>query len=79
MKHQLAIYLLSLIALSASAQERGGQVQIPLELYNQLIETTRTPTPRPAPLNFALGSAAVRVSVASVESRSVAEVTVTLP
>jgi len=79
MKYTLAIYLLSLIALSASAQERGGQVQIPLELYNQLIETTRTPTPRPAPLNFALGNAAVRVSVASVESRSVAEVTVTLP
>src|SRR3990172_5733636 len=68
MKHQLAIYLLSLIALSASAQERGGQVQIPLELYNQLIETTRTPSPRPAPLNFPPGNAAVPPTVTPAAS-----------
>jgi len=63
MKRTLAICLLSLVSRSALAQERDGQVQIPLALYNQLIETTRTPTQRPAPLNFALGNAAVRVRV----------------
>ncbi len=79
MKRTLAICLLSLISRLASAQERGGQVQIPLDLYNQLIETTRTPTQRPAPLSFALGNAVVRVSVSSIESRPVAEVGVSLP
>jgi len=79
MKYTLAICLLALVSPAAAAQEKGGQVQIPLDLYNQLIETTRTPTQRPAPLNFALGNATLRVSVASIESRPVAEVTVSLP
>ena len=79
MKHTLAICLLALVSRGAAAQEHGGQVQIPLDLYNQLIETTRTPAQRPAPLNVALGNAAVRVSVAAIGSRPVAEVSVSLP
>jgi hypothetical protein len=79
MKCTLAICLLALVSRGAAAQERGGQVQIPLEIYTQLIEATRTPAQRRAPLNFALGSATLRVSVASIEGRPVAEVTVSLP
>ncbi len=81
MKRMLAICLSTLIPAFAAADERtssAGQVQIPLDLYNQLIETTRGPIERPAPLGFALGSAVVRVSVAAAESRPVAEVNVSL-
>ncbi len=79
MKRTLLLCLLSSIPLPARAQDPGGQVQIPLALYNQLIETTRTPAQRPAPLNFALGNATVRVSVASLQGRPIAEVEVSLP
>ncbi len=46
MKRTLAICLLSLIPLSAAAlMMRSGQARsrFPWTLYNQLIETTRTP------------------------------------
>ncbi|HEY7818737.1 MAG TPA: hypothetical protein VIG29_11000, partial [Vicinamibacteria bacterium] len=81
MKRTLALCLLSLVPLTADADETpgpAGQVQIPLALYNQLIESTRAPGQRPAPLSFALGNAVVRVSVASTEGRPVAEVAVSL-
>lgn len=79
MKSTLAICLLGLLSVGAAADERPGQVQIPLDVYNQLIESTRAPGQRPAPLGFALGNAAVRVSVASIDGRPVAEVAVSLP
>jgi len=78
MKSTLAICLLSLLTLPVSAEERSGQVQIPLEVYNNLIELTRGPGHRPAPLGFALGSATVRVGVSSTEGRAVAEVSISL-
>jgi hypothetical protein len=78
----------SLFALAAFAtkveaqtqQDAPGQVRLPLDLYNQLIEQSRNPAPRPrpAPVNFALGSASVNVQVSTTEPRASAEVTVTL-
>jgi hypothetical protein len=79
MKSTLAICLLSLISHAAATDEGSGQVQIPLDVYNQLIESTRVPGQRPAPLGFALGNASLRVSVASIDGRPVAEVSVSLP
>jgi hypothetical protein len=79
MKRILLVWLLSFVPLPSFASQDGrGQVQIPLDIYNQLIESTRTPVSR-APLNFALGSALVNVRVASMEPRPIAEVSVTLP
>jgi hypothetical protein len=79
MKRILSICALSLLPLSSFASQDGkGQVQIPIDVYNQLIESTRNPVAR-APLNFALGSAVVNVRVASTEPRPFAEVSVTLP
>jgi hypothetical protein len=68
-------------AWSAHAQEDPpGQVRIPLDVYNQLVEQGRNPVPRPrpAPVNYALGSASVNVRVATTEPRASAEVTATL-
>jgi hypothetical protein len=78
MKRTLAICLLSLIPLTAKGQDRGGQVQIPLDLYNQLIEAMRGPAQRPAPLGYGLGSATLRVGVTSTSGRAVAEISVLL-
>jgi hypothetical protein len=80
-RRQLLSCALALVTSAALAEsEKPGQVQIPLELYNQLIEQTRTPIePRlPAPMNYALGNAQVSIRVGSTEPRPSAEVTVTL-
>lgn len=60
-------------ALAGSKQEQTeptpGQVTLPLELYQQLLESTRRPfqPPRPAPASYALGTARVTATVSSVE------------
>lgn len=47
----------------------GGQVEIPLELYNQLLEGSRQPVQivPAAPARYALGKAEVRVTVAATD------------
>ena len=81
MKQKLLSFALAFLASAAIAQDdKPRQVQIPLELYNQLIEQTRTPieTTRPAPVNYALGNAQVTVRVSSTDPRPSADVHVTL-
>ncbi len=54
----------------------NGLVELPLEVYNRLIETARDPTvpPRPAPAGYALGNAQVTVTVDAQQPRLSAEV-----
>jgi len=56
---------------------RPGQVQLPLEIYTQLMQQAQASDQR-APVNFALGNARVNVSVGSTEPAASAEVSVTL-
>lgn len=75
--------LLIVVAWPLLAQEAGGdgngQVEIPLDLYNQLVESSRpTEPPRPAPARFALGNATMRAKVWT-EPKPGAEITMTLP
>ena len=58
----------------------SGQVQLPLDVYTQLIALVRqpTPTPRPVPASYAIGDARMHVDVASGSQRTVATVTVDL-
>ena len=61
----------------AEAQEAGdGRVQIPLEIYNQLVSASERPTEAPA--GYALGSAQLNVRVELLEGRASAEVRATL-
>ena len=57
-----------------------GHVQIPIEVYNRLVETARDPsrTPRPAPAGYALGNAQVTLSVQGPSARASAEARVEL-
>lgn len=64
---------------ATGVQEAKGQVEIPLDLYNRLVESSRpTQTERPAPAPYALGNATMKVTVAPGERFS-AEVNVVLP
>ena len=56
-----------------------GRVQIPVEVYNRLVEAARTPphVPRPAPASYALGNASVTATVSGAQ-RASAEVRVQL-
>ncbi|MCP3957159.1 MAG: hypothetical protein GY719_04845 [bacterium] len=83
MKHPTLVIILTLLTLAPAAYaqtETGGQVEIPLAVYNQLVETARDPRqpPRPAPASYAIGSARVSVVVAGETSRPSAEVRATL-
>lgn len=55
-----------------------GQVQLPLDDYTALLRQASDPSHRPAPAGWALGSAEVAVQVTQRESRSTADVRVTL-
>lgn len=73
-RHSIKILLLLLlVGPSAWAQEPqvddGGQVEIPLALYNRLLESSRQPVEvEPlAPARFALGKADVRLTVAATD------------
>ncbi|MEM7584867.1 MAG: hypothetical protein AAF560_15855 [Acidobacteriota bacterium] len=50
---------------TGSSQTADGQVELPLEVYNRLVEIARDPSipPRPAPAGYALGTATVNVTV----------------
>lgn len=82
----IATLLIVCLAVTAGAQEtpvadNNGQVQIPLELYNQLVRNSQRvkPQPRPVPASYALGSAEVNVNVdAGGENRGSAQISVNL-
>ena len=67
----LAIALLLLPLAAVSAQDQSGQVQIPLDIYEKLLEQVRQPDAGP-PLNVALSSARVQVRVPATEPRATA-------
>ena len=80
MKRTWFALLLLLVSLpSLRAQDNTpGQVQIPLEIYTQLLQQAQAPDDPRAPVNFALGNAQVNVVVRAIEPRASAEISVTL-
>ncbi len=70
------IWMLVSASPLAAQVDAGGLVELPLEVYNRLIETARDPhtPPRPAPAGYALGNAQVTVTVDGRQSRPSAEV-----
>jgi len=85
-KFLTALCTFGLIASFAVASEApietgdGGQVQLPLHVYQQLLQQASDPTkpPRPAPAGYALGNAAVTVTVEEIGQRASAAVHVQL-
>lgn len=85
-----ALLIVSMLASAASgivfafAGSSGsadtGQVQLSLEEYRALLALASDPTkpPRPAPTGYALGTAAVTVSVEDIDGRAAARVRVTM-
>ncbi len=82
MKHQaiLAAFLTLFSPALLAQADAAGQVELPLAVYNRLVEGARDPQapPRPAPASYALGSAKVTVAVGKTGSRSSARVEVEL-
>ncbi len=80
----LIIILISFLALShASGQEtdsKPGEVKLPLNQYNQMIDKIRDPAkiPRQTPADYALGHARVSVSVKEIDNRATANIKVDL-
>lgn len=78
----LALLLTSVLDTHAASPVvgEGGKVEVPLDVYNALVEAARNPPrlPVPAPARYALGTARVNVNVPSTESRAAAEVRVDL-
>ena len=60
----------------AQEGDEPGQVQLPLDQYNSLIDASRDPVdpPVPAPADYALGATSMTVTVASTEPLATAEV-----
>ncbi len=76
MRHPTLLALFALFVPAAFAQtETSGQVELPLAVYNRLVETARDPE-TPAPAGFALGSAKVTVTVDDGAARVGVELTV---
>ena len=79
MKRTWFALLLLVLAPSLRAQENTpGQVQIPLDIYTQLLQQAQAADDPRAPVNFALGNAQVNIVVRSTEPRASAEISVTL-
>ncbi|MEE8526671.1 MAG: hypothetical protein V3T72_22265 [Thermoanaerobaculia bacterium] len=77
----LAVALTAVLPGTLGAQSsESGQVELPLDTYDTLVESARDPkrAPRPAPAGHALGSARVAVTVTGDGSRLGARVTVEL-
>ena len=74
------ILLATLTAAAADEAPTTGHVQIPVEVYNRLVEIARDParSARPAPAGYALGNARVTLSVAGAAARTSVEVRVDL-
>lgn len=75
----LVLALVTTPSLSAT-EDTTGQVQLPLDVYTNLVQAASDPTkpPRPAPAGYALGNAAVTVTVANTEQRASASIQVQL-
>ncbi len=76
MKHRatfaLLFLLLTLLSPAALAQtQAAGQVELPLAVYNRLVDTARE-EPRPAPAGYALGRAQVTLTVGGEHGAEVA-------
>jgi hypothetical protein len=61
---------------AAATESSGGEVQIPLHIYNQLIDDTRPITS--APSGYALGQAIVGIQVTDRDGRATATISVDL-
>jgi len=68
----LSSALVALASTAAAQPAPTGQVEIPIEVYNQLVEAARTPTraPRPVPAAYALGNARVQVAIGEAPGAS---------
>ena len=84
MKFLKALLCLTLLisAPCATAQDTtdDGQVKLPLDAYNNLVDSSRVPVkiPLPPPASYALGTAEMTVNVHGVEPRATAEIVVQL-
>lgn len=76
----LPLLFILLPLLSLSAQEKKGEVTLPLEKYNQLSEAAAKPQkePRPAPAAYSLSQAGVSVNVTSQKEELSARVLIDL-
>ena len=67
MKRILTVLALILLPVSISGNEPtgGGEVRVPLEVYQDLVNRAQAATtkPRPAPARYALGKAKVSLTV----------------
>ncbi len=65
---------------ASRAETTGGQVELPLDQYNQMYDATKTrpETPKQAPTGHSLGTAVVRVTIEEHQSRATAHVEVAL-
>lgn len=75
----LLLILMACITVQATeiAPDDNGQVQLPLSVYNHLINLS-TQDPRPAPAGYAIGNADIKVTVADRDDRSTAQVEATV-
>ena len=84
MRFRLLASSLLLLAVPSLARTQEppptGHVQIPVEVYNRLVEAAGDPSqpPRPTPASFALGSARVTLNVGGVEESATGQVRVEL-
>lgn len=76
MRSRIPTLFLFLSAAASLADETPGHVQIPVAVYNRLIENSQggAARPRPAPAGYALGTARVSLTVQGGGSRATAEV-----
>ncbi len=77
----LCLMLLITVPFATAQEKTGdGQVELPLNTYNDLVNSSRLPIkiPVPPPASYALGTATMTVNVAGVEPRATAEITVQL-
>lgn len=75
----LVLILVTCLNVSATeiAADDNGQVQLPLTVYNHLINLSNQ-DPRPAPAGYAIGNANINVTVADRNDRSTAQVEATV-
>ena len=68
-------------AAAADAGSPGAQVQLPLSVYDQMVEQARDPkqAERPAPALYALGAASLVVDVNESDGKVFAHATLQLP
>ncbi|MBF0099555.1 MAG: hypothetical protein HQK77_01465 [Desulfobacterales bacterium] len=83
MKHliyTIAIIMLVSFVFANEEQVKHGEVRLPLQHYNQLVDQTRIPIKKPkeAPSSYALGQASVSVSVLDQKETMSASVTISL-